>query len=146
MSRDKSDEITIRKVRSADFDELFDLVQRFASSFVPERPAFNESVQALLGRDDVWLAGAEASGVLVGYCLGFEHLTFYASGRVAWVEEVMVAESFRRHGIGRALMREFEAWARSRGSRLIGLATRRAAPFYEALGYEASATYFRKVW
>jgi hypothetical protein len=28
---------------------------------------------------------------------------------------------------------------------LVALATRRAAPFYRALGYEESATYFRKV-
>jgi hypothetical protein len=27
----------------------------------------------------------------------------------------------------------------------VALATRRAAPFYRALGYEDSATYFRKV-
>jgi GNAT superfamily N-acetyltransferase len=138
-------DIAIRKIRSADFDALFDLVQRFATSFVPERAAFNDSAQALLDRDDVWLAGAETSGELLGYCLGFDHLTFYANGRVAWIEEVMVAESARRRGVGRALMNEFEEWARSRGSRLVGLATRRAAPFYEALGYEASATYFRKV-
>jgi GNAT superfamily N-acetyltransferase len=138
-------DVPIRKLGSGDFDALFDLVQRFATSFVPERSAFNQSAQALFTRDDVWLAGGEVSGVLVGYCLGFEHLTFYANGRVAWVEEVMVAESFRRRGVGAALMNEFEAWARSRGSRLVGLATRRAAPFYAAIGYEASATYFRKL-
>ena len=28
---------------------------------------------------------------------------------------------------------------------LIALATRRIAPFYQSLGYELSATYFRKV-
>ena len=33
----------------------------------------------------------------------------------------------------------------TRGSRLVALATRRAARFYAALGYEESATYFRKV-
>lgn len=72
-------------------------------------------------------------------------MTFNANGRVSWIEEIMAAESRRRQGIGRALMDEFEKWARSRGSKLIGLATRRAAPFYDALGYEASATYYRKI-
>jgi len=48
-------------------------------------------------------------------------------------------------GIGSGLMNAFEAWARLRGSKLIGLATRRAAPFYAALGYEESATFFRKL-
>jgi ribosomal protein S18 acetylase RimI-like enzyme len=39
----------------------------------------------------------------------------------------------------------FERWAAEQGCALVALATRRAAPFYRALGYEDSATYFRKV-
>jgi hypothetical protein len=42
-------------------------------------------------------------------------------------------------------MAAFEQWAADRGSRLVGLATRRAAPFYAALGYEESAAYLRKL-
>lgn len=42
-------------------------------------------------------------------------------------------------------MRGFEHEARTAGARLIALATRRASSFYEAIGYEPSATYFRKV-
>ena len=57
----------------------------------------------------------------------------------------MVDESCRRQGIGEALMCEFEGWARSRECRLVALATRRAAAFYGAIGYEESAVYFRKV-
>jgi GNAT superfamily N-acetyltransferase len=137
--------VAIRKICSDDLDALFDLVQRFATSFSPDRAAFDETARVLLAQKDTWLAGAEASGRLVGYCLGFEHLTFYANGRVGCIEEIMVAEPWRRRGVGRALTNGFEEWARSRGARLIGLSTRRAAPFYEALGYEESATYFRKV-
>jgi hypothetical protein len=42
-------------------------------------------------------------------------------------------------------MEAFESWAKSRGAALVALATRRAAPFYLALGYEESASYFRKL-
>jgi len=42
-------------------------------------------------------------------------------------------------------MSTFERWAAGQGCALAALATRRAAPFYHALGYEDSATYFRKV-
>jgi GNAT superfamily N-acetyltransferase len=138
-------DIVVRSVRPADFDDMFDLVERFATSFCPERSAFDAAAQVLVGQDDAWLGGAESAGRLVGYCLGFDHMAFYANGRVSWIEELMVAESCRRQGVGRALITEFEAWARSRGSKLVGLATRRAAPFYDALGYEASATYYRKI-
>jgi GNAT superfamily N-acetyltransferase len=81
----------------------------------------------------------------VGYLLGFDHPTFYANGRVAWVEELMVGEAWRRQRVGASLMRAFEDWARGRGCRLVALATRRAAAFYTATGYEESATFFRKL-
>ena len=42
-------------------------------------------------------------------------------------------------------MAAFEAWAAGHGCALVALATRRAAPFYRALGYEESAAYFRKL-
>jgi GNAT superfamily N-acetyltransferase len=61
------------------------------------------------------------------------------------VEEVAVCSSLRGKGLGRALMTAFEEWATSRGCKLAALATGRAAGFYRALGYEESATYFRKL-
>jgi GNAT superfamily N-acetyltransferase len=81
----------------------------------------------------------------LGYLLGFRHLTFYANGPVAWVEEVAVRRQDRGRGAGRALMSAFEQWAAAQGCALVALATRRAAPFYRAAGYEESAAYFRKV-
>ena len=42
-------------------------------------------------------------------------------------------------------MTAFEKWSAGRGAKLVALATRRAAEFYRAMGYEESATYFRKL-
>jgi len=42
-------------------------------------------------------------------------------------------------------MSAFEAWAKARGAKMVALATRRASSFYLELGYEESATYFRKL-
>jgi GNAT superfamily N-acetyltransferase len=81
----------------------------------------------------------------VGCLLGFRHLTFYANGPVGWVEEIVVRDQERGHGVGRILMSAFEQWAADQGCALVALATRRAVPFYRALGYEQSAAYFRKV-
>jgi len=51
----------------------------------------------------------------------------------------------RGRDTGRALTGGFGRQAAARGCALVALATRRAAPFYRALGYEESAVYFRKV-
>jgi GNAT superfamily N-acetyltransferase len=64
---------------------------------------------------------------------------------VAWVEEIVVRPRERGQGAGAALMSAFERWAAGQGCALVALATRRAAPFYRAVGYEESAVYFRKV-
>lgn len=136
---------TIRPAELSDSDALFSLARAFATSFTVERSAFESSFAALLRSPEAFVAVASDGERVVGYLLGFDHHTFYANGRVSWVEEIMVAEEVRRRGVGRQLMKSFEAWARERRSRLVGLATRRAAPFYRSIGYEESATYFRRL-
>jgi GNAT superfamily N-acetyltransferase len=135
----------IRSATAADADALFELVEQFATSFRPRRDTFDMCLQELAGDPSAWLAVAERGGQIVGYCLGFDHFAFFANGRVAWVEEITARPDWRRRRIGAQLMTAFEDWARSRGAVLIALATRRAAAFYSALGYEESATYFRKL-
>jgi GNAT superfamily N-acetyltransferase len=129
----------------ADLDEVSALAQDFATSFRPEPEIFAESFGHLILQDDALLLVAEVPARLAGYLLGFDHLTLFANGRVSWIEEIMVREDNRRRGHGKELVAHFEGWARSRGSKLVALATRRAVPFYHALGYEESATYFRKL-
>jgi len=116
-----------------------------AQSFTFSRARFDVSYPALLAAGDACLlVAADAAGCL-GYLLGFRHLTFYANGPADWVEEVFVRPRARGRGTGRALMSAFEQWAADQGCALVALATRRAAPFYRALGYEQSAIYHRKV-
>lgn len=67
-----------------------------------------------------------------------------ANGLVTWVEELYVEEDYRGNKIGKALMQTIEDEGKKRNTRLIALATRRASKFYEAIGYEKSATYYKK--
>ena len=135
----------IREIDARDLTELHELAARFASSFTVDRATLEITMRELMSDPSAHLSGAVVDGRLVGDCLGFDHRTFFANGRVSWVEEIMVADDARRLGIGRMLMNEFEIWARARGSKMIALGTRRAEDFYEALGYERSATYYRRL-
>ena len=136
---------TIRSATLGDSSCLFALVSEFATSFVPEKLAFDISLKGIVSDESASLEVAEYLGEAVGYCLGFDHFAFYANGHVSWVEEIIVRSEYRRHGIGRSLMESFERWCMKRNSRLVGLATRRAAPFYQAMGYEESAVFLRKL-
>ena len=137
--------ICIRKASEDDADVLFALAAGFATSFLVESAAFEKGLADIVYSEGANLTVAEVNGEIVGYCLGFDHYTFYANGRVAWVEEITVEQSMRGQGIGKTLMGNFEDWSRNRGCKLVALATRRAAFFYRSIGYEESATYFRKL-
>jgi GNAT superfamily N-acetyltransferase len=135
----------IRRARTDDADGVADLATELAQSFPFARDRFGLSYPALVAADHACLLLGVDGEERLGYLLGFQHLTFYANGPVAWVEEVVVRRQDRSRGVGRALMSAFEQWAADSGCALVALATRRAAPFYRALGYEESAAYFRKV-
>ena len=135
----------VRPAGAGDAEAVADLAAGLAQSFPFSRARFGLSYPALLADDDACLLLAVDGEELLGYLLGFRHLTFYANGPAGWVEEVFVRGQYRARGVGRALMSGFEQWAAVRDCALVALATRRAAPFYRALGYEESAVYFRKI-
>jgi GNAT superfamily N-acetyltransferase len=137
--------MTIRRARPDDVDQVFVLATELATSFEVRREEFVRTFDTLLQQDSALVLVADNGEFLAGYLLGFRHLAFFANGPIGWVEELMVSPAARRTGVGAALMAEFESWAYGHGSALVALATRRAAPFYQALGYEESATYFRKL-
>lgn len=103
--------ISIRPAEYRDADAVLAMAKSFATSFVVEEQAFRESFSQLLASPQANHLVAESARQIVGYLLGFEYRTFYANGPVAWVEELMSSEPYRRQKIGRALMQEFEAWA-----------------------------------
>jgi GNAT superfamily N-acetyltransferase len=137
--------ILVRPARAADAAAVAGLAEELAMSFAFQREEFERSFPALVADERACLLVAAEGDGCAGYLLGFRHLTFFANGPVGWVEEVVVHAGQRVQGTGRALMAAFERWATEHGCTLVALATRRAAPFYRALGYEESAAYFRKL-
>jgi GNAT superfamily N-acetyltransferase len=137
--------VEVRRARTGDAGAVAGLAGELAQSFPFSRQKFDRAYPALVASEDACLLVAAEDGECLGYVLGFRHLTFYANGPVGWVEELLVRQAYRGRGLGRALMAAFERWAAGQGCVLVALATRRAAPFYQALGYAESAAYLRKV-
>jgi len=137
--------MTIRSATSEDEEQVLRLATCLATSFDVRRECFSRSFREVLESASCELLVAEKEDQVVACVFGLHHPAFYANGLVSRVEEIFVEETLRRMGIGEALMSAFEQRARDRGSRLVGLATRRAAAFYASIGYEESATFFRKL-
>lgn len=137
----------VRPARSGDAKHIWPLVEQFGFSYRPERKIFEQSFGDSLARSDTLVLVAEKpKDTIVGYLLACHHGTFFANGRVAWVEELMVSESVRRQGVGARLMASAESWAKSIPTAYVALASRRASDFYLKVGYEDSATYLRKAF
>jgi predicted N-acetyltransferase YhbS len=137
--------ITVRAAVGEDVDAVWPLARDLATSYAVDHDAYARDFVTLVADPTVVLLVATDDGVVVGYLLGQRHVTFHAGGPVIWVEELMVAETRRGAGVGRALMRAVEDSGRASGAAAyLALATRRAAGFYAALGYEESAAYLKK--
>jgi GNAT superfamily N-acetyltransferase len=136
---------SIRPAAPEDAGDVFALTVELATSFTPERATFDRTYRELLGDQRCLVLVAEhGKGRIVGYLLAFVHPTFFANGPVGWIEELIVQPDTRRSGTGRALAAHAEEWAAGHGAVLVALATRRAEDFWQAVGYERSASYLRK--
>jgi GNAT superfamily N-acetyltransferase len=135
----------VRHAGAGDREGVAALAAELAQSFAFSPQEFRAHYPSLLADHGACLLLAADGREGPGYLLGFRYLTFYANGPVAWIEEVVVRARDRGRGVGGALVSAFEQWAAGQGCALVALATRRAAPFYRAAGYEESAAYFRKV-
>ena len=134
----------VRRATADDLDAVWPLARDFAMSFTPRREPFATTFRALLTTADALLLVADRGSGAVGYLLAHRHRTFLADAPVVWVEEVMVDAVLRGQGVGRKLMAAAEAWAAVSGAAYVSLASRRSGNFYQALGYEDSATFFKK--
>jgi GNAT superfamily N-acetyltransferase len=139
-------DIVIRRATADDSPSVKALARSLATTFSVDDDTFDEVFIRVRENEGAQiLVSVDERGVIDGYLLGFVHDAFFANGPVAWIEEMYVIDSARRSAVGRALEEEFDTWARSRDAKLIALATRRAASFYLAIGYEESAVYFRRI-
>lgn len=130
--------------RSDGADAVWPLTHDFATSFTPEREAFNATFHALLSRDDTLVCVAVQDDDVVRYLLASHHPRFLVNGPICGVKELMVNPGHRRRCVFAHLMTTAEQWSREQGDAYLSLATRRASGFYLAPGYEQSASFLKK--
>lgn len=93
------DQLVVRRAGAGDVEGVAGLAGELAQSFTFSRRRFQGAYPALLADDGACLLVAVHGSERLGYLLGFRHLSFYANGPVAWVEEVLVRRQERSRGI-----------------------------------------------
>jgi GNAT superfamily N-acetyltransferase len=131
------------EVRPAASGEAEEIVQAYEWLFAPPgaRPprwdadAALERLRRAIAADGALVLVALEDAEVVGFCTAYDDLESVRFGRRVWVEDLAVAAERRSLGIGKRLLDEAKAWARSRGATHLELDsadTREAAHrFYE---------------
>ena len=135
-----ADRVKIARLTARDLPDLIDLYQQLQPTQADPRRTRAAFARIRRRRHQVFL-GAHHAGRLVGTVLAVTCQMLYGPCRsFAVVEDVVVAERHRGHGIGTALMAAIEHWAQDRDCSYIMLMTDHDRPrsrrFYAGLGYE----------
>jgi GNAT superfamily N-acetyltransferase len=137
---------TIRAARADDLDVLVGLLGllfTMEADFRPDAARQRRGLEAMLADPQRRIVlVAEASGRVVGMGTGQLVVSTAEGGPSLLVEDVVLEESARGQGTGRALLAALEAWARARGASrlqlLVDLENRPALGFYRRLGWQAT--------
>lgn len=88
---------------------------------------------------------AESDGAVVGYSLLTVSRLLHAPGLTAHLQEIVVDEDHRRHGIGDRLMQANEHYCMGRGVRQLSAVTSRMGSFYNHRDFEPIGQHYRKI-
>jgi GNAT superfamily N-acetyltransferase len=129
----QSDLVQTRRLEPREWAAVFPIVAQLRPHLDAEEFFDRARRQSHSGYE---LVGAYRNGRLIGV-LGMRPVHTLARGPHLHVDDIVIEESERRAGGGRALMAYAEADARARGMTAVFLDARPAAiGFYQAIGYE----------
>jgi ribosomal protein S18 acetylase RimI-like enzyme len=132
----------LRQAESGDIDSMVALLDQLFSiekDFAVDPAKQRRGLAELMARDDACVLVCEHDGEIIGMCTVQVLISTAEGGKAGLLEDMVVAESWRGHGIGCALLAGAEAWSANHGlTRLQLLADATNGP---ALGF-----YRRQNW
>ena len=135
--------ISVRAAGQEDAESVFEMLSDFATSYRLDREAFDRTYSSLVSAAGADLLLAEDEHGTVGYLLACDMPTLFANGPVTELLELYVKPVNRNMGAGRLLVNTSVDQARDRGSVEVTVPTRRASEFYQAVGFELTAEFFK---
>lgn len=141
-------DLSIRPARVDDADRVFALLKQLASSYAPDRDAFDETFALLVDEveSSLLVVCENSRGVVDGYALTTISPLLYTNGSSAQLQELVVDDDARGRGIGTSLIEHIEASCRARNVKQLTVASRRSADFYERLGYTSTADFLKRTF
>jgi GNAT superfamily N-acetyltransferase len=153
MSRPMSAGIAIRPLRldeRADWEPLWKGYLDFYKTSVPQQ-TYDTTWARLHDRDEpMWLLGAVVDGKLLGIVHYLYHRSCWTVGDYCYLQDLFVAESARKLGLGRALIEAVYREARAAGASRVYWNTHEtnatARALYDTLADRPGFIQYRKVF
>jgi GNAT superfamily N-acetyltransferase len=133
MAPTQSD-VTVRRATTADREDLWQLVLRLQPD-APDRATHDRVVGPLLRALDTLLLVAENRGVVVGYLLASQRLTFTANGAVVEIDEIALDPAADCQAVATQLVAAVEAWGQEFRATRVALADVLPREVADGLGY-----------
>ncbi|HEY7727193.1 MAG TPA: GNAT family N-acetyltransferase [Candidatus Eisenbacteria bacterium] len=137
--------ISIRPMTLEDVPDVTLLTGQLGYPSSEEQVRFRFQTLRTLGHGDVFVAVSDPGGVVGWIYVALQVTIEGGPGTEVW--GLVVDESCRGRGIGRALMARAEEWARARGFREVSLRTnilrKETHRFYQSIGYEITKTQYK---
>ena len=135
--------VVIRPATSEDLHSLITLLETLFSieeDFVIDTARQLRGLEMMLNNGRGRILVAEADGTVVGMCSGQLMISTAEGSPAVLIEDVIVHQDWRGHGVGSKLMEGINVWAReNETTRMQLLADRNNVPalaFYKNLGWE----------
>lgn len=147
-----SDTLSIRLGTETDIPAMAELLRQLFSielDFEVDSERQQRGLRLLLSNGDyARVLVAEENGKVVGMCSGQVVISTAEGAPSIWVEDVVVDEKSRGHGVARALLDQLEVWARERGATrlqlLADLQNDKALEFYRKNGWDKTQMICRR--
>jgi ribosomal protein S18 acetylase RimI-like enzyme len=149
--------VSIRTAAASDRAFLQQIAERLADFDLPpsrtaaevaeaDRSALNKALDHPISGTELFVA--ELNGRRAGCLLMWTLQDYFSGGWHSHISVIAVTREAEGKGVGRALMRHAETWARERGHQTITLSVfegnRRAQSLYERMGYRTEIRRYSK--
>jgi GNAT superfamily N-acetyltransferase len=130
--------VPVRGCLEQDFEDILALLRQLWPDLELDAARLEEVFAECLAADNYSALCAVSDGRVVGFCDLTVRPSLWQSGRLAYIDDLVVDESFRGMGIGASLLQRAAEIARSRGCAHIALDSffhrEDAHRFYEGRG------------
>jgi len=144
--------MTVKKLSVDEIPELVKLYDELMSGLVKNELQISQKIyQDVVDNDDYLVIVAKEDDVIIGTAMGVCCKTLAFAGKSFLViEDVIVAESSKRKGVGRKLFEALDSFAAEKDCAYAILCSsafrEEAHAFYEKMGYTDNVKGFRKVY